>query len=115
MSDTAPLLTTPSKPAVAFSLETILSNDHEAVEHPGSSDGQAAASGWDEEPIDTPVIEGYCVECEGASFGFETWPLAHSNVLKISLLRYHARRVVMSTVKCVSRHNTEKDPGRDIP
>ena len=114
-SGTTPFPTTPLKPAAAFSLETILSDDHEAVEHPGRSDGQPAASGWDEETIETPVIEGYCVECEGPSFSFAACPLAHSDVLKISLLKYHARHVVMSTAKCVSQHNTEKVPGRDIP
>jgi hypothetical protein len=56
----------PLSPAAAFSLETILGANHEAVEHPESAQtGQPAATGWDEETIETPVAEGYCIECEG--------------------------------------------------
>jgi len=47
----------------AFLLENILGENHEFVEHPAASD--RAATGWDEEEIERPVAEGYCVECEG--------------------------------------------------
>lgn len=50
-------------------LKTILSNDNESTleNHPalnGNGEG-SSGTGWDEEAIDRPVAEGYCVECEG--------------------------------------------------
>lgn len=50
-----------------FSLENILSDDHDSIEHPTVIGGVASAStgGWDEEDIDQPPVEGYCIECEG--------------------------------------------------
>jgi hypothetical protein len=49
-----------------FSLENILGENHDAVEHPGTENTQAA-TGWDEEETEKPLAEGYCVECEGVS------------------------------------------------
>ncbi|KAK7049707.1 hypothetical protein VNI00_005738 [Paramarasmius palmivorus] len=46
-----------------FSLENILSGDHEDIEHPTAGKGEAG-SGWDEEETERPVSDGYCVECE---------------------------------------------------
>ncbi|KAF8076739.1 hypothetical protein FPV67DRAFT_1472507, partial [Lyophyllum atratum] len=51
-----------ANPITAFSLETILSNNHEAVEHPGSNG--VAPTGWDEEVPENVAVEGFCVECE---------------------------------------------------
>lgn len=52
----------------AFSLQNILGDDHEHLEHPEVQNGQenALAVGWDEEETSRPVAEGFCVECEGA-------------------------------------------------
>ncbi|KAF9534128.1 hypothetical protein CPB83DRAFT_843724 [Crepidotus variabilis] len=50
--------------AGAFSLENILGDNHEALEHPGTNDAERDAKGWDEEEVETPLAEGYCVECE---------------------------------------------------
>lgn len=47
----------------AFSLENILGENHDAVQHLAAR--VAPATGWDEEDIERPLIEGYCVECEG--------------------------------------------------
>lgn len=47
-----------------FSLENILGENHETIEHP-SANG-SPSGGWDEEATEKPVAEGYCVECEGA-------------------------------------------------
>lgn len=58
----------PSNP-IAFSLETILSDNHDAVEHPGTNG--VAPSGWDEEIPEHVAVEGFCVECEG-----ELYPVA---------------------------------------
>ncbi|KAG5649776.1 hypothetical protein H0H81_002074 [Sphagnurus paluster] len=48
----------------AFSLESILSDNHESVEHPGTITDRISPSGWDEEVRLNPVAEGFCVECE---------------------------------------------------
>lgn len=55
--------------SVEFSLEHILGDDHDALEHPGLKRQEpncisTAAEGWDEESINMPPIEGYCIECE---------------------------------------------------
>ena len=47
----------------AFSLENILGENHDAVQDLATK--VAPTTGWDEEDIERPVIEGYCVECEG--------------------------------------------------
>lgn len=53
-----------STPSGAFSLENILSENHDAVEHPGTTASREAV-GWDEEDAEVPLADGYCVECEG--------------------------------------------------
>jgi len=55
-----------SKSNGTFSLENILGENHDAVEHPGTENTQAA-TGWDQEETEKPLAEGYCVECEGVS------------------------------------------------
>ncbi|EPQ59895.1 hypothetical protein GLOTRDRAFT_24934, partial [Gloeophyllum trabeum ATCC 11539] len=45
-----------------FSLQNILSANHENVEHPTAKDGPA--EGWDEETSGKAPVEGFCVECE---------------------------------------------------
>ncbi|KAJ6451499.1 hypothetical protein C8R47DRAFT_1170128 [Mycena vitilis] len=46
----------------AFSLNNILSENHEHIEHPGTNG--VPVGGWDEEEAPKPVAEGNCVECE---------------------------------------------------
>ena len=46
----------------AFSLKNILGENHDAVQHLAT---RVAPTGWDEEDIERPLVEGYCVECEG--------------------------------------------------
>jgi hypothetical protein len=49
-----------------FSLENILGDNHESVEHHGAVTTDAPGEGWDEEVLeDAAVPEGFCVECEG--------------------------------------------------
>jgi len=50
-----------------FSLENILSDNHDSIEHPTvpSDVMTVSTGGWDEEDIDRPPVEGYCIECEG--------------------------------------------------
>ncbi|KAL4264334.1 Protein of unknown function DUF2009 [Pleurotus pulmonarius] len=45
-----------------FSLENILGENHETIQHPGANGNPLG--GWDEEATEKPVAEGYCVECE---------------------------------------------------
>ncbi|KAI5893683.1 uncharacterized protein SCHCODRAFT_02622480 [Schizophyllum commune H4-8] len=45
-----------------LSLDNILGEDHEMLEHPGLNG--APAGGWDEEATEHPVAEGFCIECE---------------------------------------------------
>lgn len=47
----------------AFSLENILGQDHELLEHPGIK--EPPAEGLDQEAPEISVAEGFCVECEG--------------------------------------------------
>jgi hypothetical protein len=46
-----------------YSLENILGDDHEKLEHP-----DVRPEGWDEEGAEREAEHGYCVECEGAWF-----------------------------------------------
>jgi hypothetical protein len=47
-----------------FSLNDILSENHENIEHPGING--VSVGGWDEEEASAkPVEEGTCIECEG--------------------------------------------------
>ena len=50
----------------AFSLENILGENHDAVQHLATN--HVAPKDSDEEDIERPIIEGYCVECEGNSY-----------------------------------------------
>ncbi|KAF9236230.1 hypothetical protein BU15DRAFT_50382 [Melanogaster broomeanus] len=61
--------TKPAESGSTFSLENILGDNHEALEHPGLKQQEldaptTAAQGWDEESANRPAAEGFCVECE---------------------------------------------------
>lgn len=47
----------------AFSLETILNDKSETLEHPDFQ--QQPEGGWDEESTERVAAEGFCIECEG--------------------------------------------------
>lgn len=53
--------TASSSTASKFSLENILGDEPDSVEHPKADDN------WDEEIPDKAPVEGYCIECEGAN------------------------------------------------
>lgn len=60
----------PTESGVTYSLENILGDHHEKVEHPRLKQQELdapAAEGWDEESANQPTAEGLCVECEGRS------------------------------------------------
>ncbi|KAG6373793.1 hypothetical protein JVT61DRAFT_5938 [Boletus reticuloceps] len=64
-NDTKP----PTRCGVAFSLENILSDNHDTLEHPGLKQQEldaltTTAEGWDEESANRATTEGFCVECE---------------------------------------------------
>ncbi|KAJ3719490.1 hypothetical protein C8R42DRAFT_609835 [Lentinula raphanica] len=46
-----------------FSLKNILGDEHEEIENDPKLNGQTSG-GWDEEAIERPLAEGYCIECE---------------------------------------------------
>jgi hypothetical protein len=66
-----------------FSLENILSDKHDVIEHPSATGDVATgpAEGWDEEDADKPPVEGYCIECEGASYVHPRLTLNHVHFL----------------------------------
>lgn len=51
-------------PGRDFSLENILGENPEDVQHPNGTT-QGEATGWDEESTERPLAEGFCIECEG--------------------------------------------------
>ncbi|EIW76289.1 hypothetical protein CONPUDRAFT_130825 [Coniophora puteana RWD-64-598 SS2] len=58
-----------SASASAFSLQNILGENHDTVEHPKyqeqlDASGSVPAAGWDEEGTEHVAPEGFCVECE---------------------------------------------------
>ena len=94
----------------AFSLENILGNDHDKLEHP-----DIRPEGWDEEDAEREAAHGYCVECEGvwyysspAGSPFMRW------VLQTNQLKCAAKHVRMITAKCASQRNIEKEAGKSI-
>ncbi|KAL6309843.1 hypothetical protein BKA93DRAFT_287175 [Sparassis latifolia] len=52
----------PGTDAPGFSLATILSDDHDNIEHPNAKD--APEGSWDEEHHEETAAQGFCVECE---------------------------------------------------
>ncbi|KAH9482942.1 UPF0652 protein [Psilocybe cubensis] len=46
-----------------FSLQNILSENHDEIEHPGTECTESG-TGWDEEDAEKPLVDGFCVECE---------------------------------------------------
>ena len=87
-----------------FSLENILGNDHDKLEHP-----DIRPEGWDEEDVDREVAHGYCVECEGACHS--SYPVCTSFTHRVPQTNQHkcaAKHVPMIIVRCASQHNTEK-------
>jgi hypothetical protein len=93
----------------AFSLENILGDDHDKLEHPDIRPG-----GWDEEDAEQDVAHGYCVECEGA------WhvPLLvcslydYFSALQINLWKYIVKHVQMTIAKFVSQRSIGKVAGK---
>ncbi|KAH7923662.1 hypothetical protein BV22DRAFT_1036079 [Leucogyrophana mollusca] len=58
---------TQSQSGSTFSLQNILGENHESLEHPGLKQQELdfpAGEGWDEEDANKPAAEGFCVECE---------------------------------------------------
>ena len=48
-----------------FSLQNILGENPEDVQHPDTKLNGAQPTGWDEESTERPLAEGFCIECEG--------------------------------------------------
>src|SRR6267154_1775805 len=93
-----------------FSLENILGNDHDNLEHP-----DIRPEGWDEEDVERQVAHGYCVECEGA--WYYSSPLGSPLtrwVLQTNQLKCAVKPVRMIIAKYVSQRNIEKAAGNNI-
>ncbi len=93
-----------------FSLENILSNDHDKLEHP-----DIRPEGWDEEDVEREAAHGYCIECEGAWYSsppvgnpLTRWAL-QTNQLKCAVK--HVRTI---TAKYASQRNIEKAAEKSI-
>ena len=93
-----------------FSLENILGNDHDKLEHP-----DIRPEGWDEEDAEREAAHGYCVECEGACYHSPSvCSLFTRRILQTNQHKCAAKHVRMITVKCASQHNIEKAAGKVI-
>ncbi|KAF8622192.1 hypothetical protein AX15_007301 [Amanita polypyramis BW_CC] len=53
-----------SAPSRDFSLENILGENPQDIQHPDAKLNGTSATGWDEESTEKPLAEGYCIECE---------------------------------------------------
>ena len=94
-----------------YSLENILGDDHEKVEHP-----DVRPEGWDEEEAEREVAHGYCVECEGA-WSHSFWLAIHLRDIasQTSPQKCAAKHVWTTTAMCVSRRSTERAAAKSIP
>ena len=88
-----------------FSLSTILNDGSENLEHPDFKD--KAEGGWDEE-VGTGATEGFCVECEGASYSDCIKCIRRQFLYQINPLSCTARIAVMTSARSVSPHSTGK-------
>jgi hypothetical protein len=101
-------------PNGVFSLENILGENHEFIEHPGCN---GEITGWDEEIPEKAAVEGYCVECEGQSLCV-AWVnifLTPSNTMQTSQHRCFAKLAQIITAKFASLHSTGRAQGSDMP
>ena len=94
-----------------YSLENILGDDHEKVEHP-----DVRPEGWDEEEAEREVAHGYCVECEGA-WSHSFWLAIHLRDIasQTSPQKCAAKHVWTTTAMCVFRRSTERAAAKSIP
>lgn len=90
---------------VVFSLENILGDNHDAIEHPTVTGDVAStpAGGWDEEDTERPLIEGYCIECEGVYLTIPRLQDADHYHLTISLRSTHCEMPAIVQMTPTSR------------
>ncbi len=101
----------PTPPGRDFSLENILGENPEDVQHPNSklNGTQGEVTGWDEESTERPLAEGFCIECEGKpNPSNRRWWLMLI-YFQTSPHRSCVKRVQTYTAKYASRLNTGKD------
>ena len=93
-----------------FSLENILGNDHDKLEHP-----DIRPEGWDEEDAEREAAHGYCVECEGACYHSPSVCSPFTRrVLQTNQRKCAAKHVRMIIAKCALQRNIEKVAGKVI-
>jgi len=94
-----------------YSLENILGDDHEKLEHP-----DVRPEGWDEEGAEREAAHGYCVECEGAwSPSFSLAIYLRYDTSQTNLQKCAAKHAWMTTVTCASRHSIERAAAKSMP
>jgi hypothetical protein len=111
MASSEPSAAEPHSDGPLYSLENILGDDHDKLEHPHTK-----PEGWDEEDTERDVAHGYCIECEGA------WcplPQISSPIYALALQTNQQRCTVapvrMITAKSASQHSIEKAAGKSTP
>ena len=94
-----------------YSLENILGDDHEKLEHP-----DVRPEGWDEEGAEREAAHGYCIECEGA-WSHSFYPVIYlcDTASQINLRKCAAKHVWMTTAMCASQHSIERAAAKSMP
>jgi hypothetical protein len=102
-------------PNATFSLENILGN-HENLEHPKYREEDKPLGGWDEEFIEKPAAEGFCIECEGGLPFFCSRDRRDELICEVQInrLRCSVRIARIIIAKCASRRNTGKVLEKDM-
>lgn len=111
MASSEPSTAEPHSNGPLFSLENILGDDHDKLEHP-----HIQPEGWDEEVAGREVARGYCVECEGAWCPLP--PISspmYALALQTNQQRCSVTPVRMNTAKSASQHSIEKAAGKITP
>lgn len=97
-----------------FSLDNILSGDHDSLEHPTAKD--APEGGWDEESSEGVASQGFCVECEGTQtcghrqISLYIWP----RTFQTSLHNYTVKFAEMIIVKSALLRSIARVHARDM-
>ena len=99
--------------APQYSLENILGDDHDKLEHP-----DVRPEGWDEEGAEREAENGYCVECEGAwsdssfarHFTYPIYCIAQTNPQKCA-----AKHAWTTIAMYASLHSIERAAAKGIP
>ena len=94
-----------------FSLQNILGENPEDVQHPDTKLNGAQATGWDEESTERPLAEGFCIECEGKHpHSLLVTMLIYSRPARTDLVRNLFRRVLRGLLRSSAQKRDTKTP-----